>query len=72
MTARKKTCLGTKKKEVVLKELTSLKLDGGILEGTPHQDTYDTRIKKAVAKKAAKKDARKKAAVAAKMKNTCY
>ena len=45
----------------MVQALTSLKSEGGVLEGGEHKDTYDHNLLKKVKKKAQKKEAKKKA-----------
>lgn len=56
---RQKTDSGTDKKALV-KELTSLKSDGGALEGGTNQETYNHKLLKKITKKAQKKEDKKK------------
>ena len=52
---RQKTESGTEKKAIV-KELTTLKTDGGILEGGDQEDTYSHKMLQKVKKKQQKKE----------------
>jgi len=49
-----------KKVAPLVKELTSLKSEGGTLEGGTHQETYNHKLLKKIAKKAQKKEDKKK------------
>ena len=60
---RQKTESGTEKAALV-KELTSLKSDGGILDGGDHKDTYNCKLLQKIIKKEQKKEKKKKAQLA--------
>ena len=57
---RKTDLVGSDKKAALLKELTTLKDDGGSLDGGINEETYNAKMLKLVAKKAQKKEDDKK------------